>query len=66
MTEKEPKNVKIKRFTIKWGINSAIKNSQNSPDVIFHKGDFEKEPMIIVFGKTPKDVMEKIKKLFEI
>ena len=59
----EPKNVKIKGSSIKWGINSAIKNSQNSPDIIFHKGDFGKEPMIIVFGENPKKVMEKITKI---
>ena len=29
------------------------------PDVIYHMGDFGKEPMIIVFGKTPNDVLEK-------
>ena len=60
---KEPKNVKIQGSTIKWGINSAIKNSKRIPDVIFHKGDFGKEPMIIVFGKTPEDVLEKISKI---
>ncbi|QDI88420.1 bifunctional hydroxymethylpyrimidine kinase/phosphomethylpyrimidine kinase [Candidatus Nitrosopumilus sp. SW] len=60
---KEPKNVKIQGSTIRWGINSAIKNSKTIPDVIYHKGDFGKEPMIIVFGKTPKDVLEKISKI---
>ena len=60
---KEPKQVKIKGSTIRWGINSAIKNSKKNPDVIFHKGDFGKEPMIIVFGKNPEDVLEKISKI---
>ena len=60
---KEPKNVKIQGSTIKWGINSAIENSKIVPDVIFHKGDFGKEPMIIVFGKTPEDVLKKISKI---
>ncbi|ABX12438.1 bifunctional hydroxymethylpyrimidine kinase/phosphomethylpyrimidine kinase [Nitrosopumilus maritimus] len=60
---KEPKHVKIKGSTIRWGINSAIKNSKKIPDVIFHKGDFGKEPMIIVFGKTPENVLEKILKI---
>ena len=31
------------------GIKNAIKNSKKVPDVIFYKGDFGKEPMIIVF-----------------
>ena len=59
----EPKNVKIKGSSIKWGIDSAIKNLQKNPDIIFHEGDFGKEPMIIVFGQNPKKVMEKITKI---
>ena len=59
----EPKNVKSKGSTIEWGIKSAIKNSKNVPDVVFHKGDFGKEPMIIVFGKTPNNVLKKILKI---
>ncbi|WP_428324527.1 bifunctional hydroxymethylpyrimidine kinase/phosphomethylpyrimidine kinase [Nitrosopumilus sp.] len=62
---KEPKHVKIQGSTIRWGINSAIKNSKKIPDIIFHKGDFGKEPMIIVFGKTPENVLEKISKIIE-
>ena len=60
---KEPKHVKIQGSTIRWGINSAIKNSKKHPDIIFHKGDFGKEPMIIVFGETPENVLEKISKI---
>lgn len=59
----EPKNVKIKGSSIKWGINTAIKNLNKSPDIIFHKGDFGKEPMIIIFGENPKKVIEKITKI---
>jgi len=59
----EPKNVKLKNSTIKWGIKNAIKNSKKIPDVIFHKGDFGKEPMIIVFGKNPNVVLKKILKI---
>ncbi|KEQ56331.1 Thiamine-phosphate synthase ThiN protein, partial [Marine Group I thaumarchaeote SCGC AAA799-N04] len=59
----EPKNVKIQGSTIRWGISSALKNSKRIPDVIYHKGDFGKEPMIIVFGKTPENVLEKILKI---
>ncbi|MDC4231171.1 MAG: bifunctional hydroxymethylpyrimidine kinase/phosphomethylpyrimidine kinase, partial [Nitrosopumilus sp.] len=60
---KEPENVKLKKSTIEWGIKTAIKNSKKASDVIFHKGSFGKEPMIIVFGKTPNDVMKKILKI---
>ena len=59
----EPKNVKNKGSTIEWGIKNAIKNSKKPPDVIYHKGDFGKEPMIIVFAETPDIVVEKILKI---
>jgi len=59
----EPKSVKSKGSTIEWGIKNAIKNSKKVPDVIFHKGDFGKEPMIIVFGENPKNILKKILKI---
>ena len=59
----EPKNVKSGGSSIEWGIKKAIRNLKNAPDIIFHKGDFGKEPMIIVFGKNPKDIMKKILKI---
>jgi len=59
----EPKSVKSKGSTIEWGIKNAIKNSKKVPDVVFHKGDFGKEPMIIVFGENPKNVLKKILKI---
>jgi len=59
----EPKNVKFKGSTIEWGIKSAIKNSKKASDVIYHKGGFGKEPMIIVFGETPSNVLKKILKI---
>jgi len=62
---KEPKSIKNKEgSSIKWGITHAIKNSKKPPDAIFHKGDFGKEPMIIIFGKTPDLVIKKISKIF--
>ena len=59
----EPTNVKKKGSTIKWGIKSAIKNMKKSPDVIYHKGDFGKEPMIIIFGDTPNVILKKLSKI---
>jgi len=61
---KEPSKIKRKEnSSIFWGIEQSIKNSKISPDVIFHKGDFGKEPMIIVFGFNPNEVVEKISKI---
>jgi len=61
----EPKKLKIKEgSSVGWGIKHAIKNLEKYPDVIYHKGDFGKEPMIIIFAKTPTEIIEKISKLF--
>ena len=61
---KEPTSSKNKEgSSIKWGINKAIKESKEPPDVVFHQGDFGKEPMIIIFGKTPKDILDKVFKI---
>jgi hydroxymethylpyrimidine kinase / phosphomethylpyrimidine kinase / thiamine-phosphate diphosphorylase len=59
----EPIDIKNKGSTIEWGIKSAIKNLKESPDVIFHIGGFGKEPMIIIFGDTPKNILKKISKI---
>ena len=59
----EPKNVKIKGSTIEWGIEKAVRNSTKIPDAIYHKGDFGKEPMIILFAETPDNVLNKILKI---
>jgi len=61
----EPNSVKNKGSTIEWGIKNAIKNLKEPPDVIFHKGDFGKEPMIIIFGETPEIVLKKLSKIIE-
>jgi len=45
--------------TISWGIKKAISSRSTPPDIIFHKGDFGKEAMILIFGKTPEDVLRK-------
>ena len=59
----EPPNIKNKGSTIEWGIKNAIRNSRKPPDIIYHKGDFGKEPMIIVFAETPDILIKKIMKI---
>ena len=63
---KEPGKNKSKGSSIEWGIKNAIKNSNEPPDAIFHEGDFGKEPMTIIFGKTPLDVICKVKKIIGV
>lgn len=58
---KEPEKTKLNKSTIKWGIDNAIKNMTNQPDVIYHRGDFGKEPMILIFGDKPNQVLKKIR-----
>ncbi len=60
----EPEEVKRREgATIPWGIDMAVKKSEKRPDVIYHLGDFGKEPMVVVFGRNPADVVEKVKRL---
>ena len=57
--KKESKNSKQKEnSSISWGISSCLKSTK--PDIIFHKGDMGKEPMIIIFGTNPEQVVKKI------
>jgi len=57
----EPKNIKEKEgMSVKWGIEQAIAKTNAVPDIIYHLGDWGKEPMILVFGKDPMEVVRKI------
>jgi hydroxymethylpyrimidine/phosphomethylpyrimidine kinase len=54
---KEPKKTKnVEGMTIPWGVKEAIKKIGKAPDVIYHKGDVGKEPMIVIFGKQAYDL----------
>ena len=58
----EPEENKKQGTSVGWGIKTAIKESKIAPDVVYHKGDFGKEAMIIVFGDNPSQILEKISK----
>ncbi|MEM3736068.1 MAG: bifunctional hydroxymethylpyrimidine kinase/phosphomethylpyrimidine kinase [Candidatus Bathyarchaeia archaeon] len=61
---KEPEEIKkIEGMTIPWGVKEAIKNVGKVPDVIYHRGDVGKEPMIVVFGR---DALSLVKMVVEI
>lgn len=58
---REPLDIKrVEGASISWGIEQAIKSIGRVPDIVFHKGDWGKEPMINIFGKTAIDVVNKI------
>ena len=57
----EPKNTKsIENSSVGWGVASAIAQGMHAPDVIYHTGDWGKEPMIILFGESPQNIIKKI------
>lgn len=62
---KEPRNIKKKEgMTIFWGIRSALVKNPKA-QIICHRGDIGKEPMIMIFGRDPADVYNKTKKILE-
>jgi len=59
---KEPKKSKQKEnASISWGISNCL--NAKPPDVIYHKGDIGKEPMILIFGNNPDEIIQKVSKL---
>jgi hydroxymethylpyrimidine/phosphomethylpyrimidine kinase len=54
---KEPSDVKGKEgATIPWGTEEAIKRIERVPNLIYHAGDYGKEPMCAILGKTAREV----------
>ncbi|GAG61485.1 unnamed protein product, partial [marine sediment metagenome] len=54
---KEPEEIKAKEgMTTYWGASEAVKRVGRIPDVIYHLGDWGKEPMITLVGKTAVQV----------
>ena len=59
----EPSQVKESGSSVAWGVGEAAALSETPPDAVCHRGDFGKEPMIIVFGETPSGVVSKLHRL---
>ena len=57
---------KRERRTMQWIIEESYRKLGKMPDVIFDRGFPGKEAMIRVFGRTPDDVLQKIKKTLKI
>ena len=51
---------KIEGSSIQWGISEAFKRKPDA-ELVYHDGDFGKEPMVIMFGLNPKEVLEKVR-----
>ncbi|MBA7612964.1 hypothetical protein ES703_20206 [subsurface metagenome] len=43
-------------MTTKWGAGEAVKREGDVPDVIYHLGDWGKEPMLVLVGETATQV----------
>jgi len=57
---KEPKEIKMQEGrSTTWGAEQAIKKAGKVPDIIYHEGDWGKEPMIVVLGRDAEDVARK-------
>ena len=62
--DQEPEKSKlVEGKTISWGVQKALLDNPES-EIIYHKGDFKKEPMILVFGEHPLEIIVKIMGIF--
>jgi len=62
----EPPHLKEREgATIPWGVGEALRGVDSIPDVIYHTGDWGKEPMIIILGRTAVEVARLVVELAE-
>lgn len=55
----EPEEVKrVEGATIPWGVEKAIERVGRVPDVIYHTGDWGKEPMVVFLGRSARELAE--------
>jgi hydroxymethylpyrimidine/phosphomethylpyrimidine kinase len=56
----EPTALKAQEgMTTRWGAAEAVKRAGRTPDVIYHRGDWGKEPMVTLVGATAVAVAER-------
>jgi hydroxymethylpyrimidine/phosphomethylpyrimidine kinase len=61
----EPKTIKNREGrSISWGVSRALSKNPDA-DIIYHTGDIGKEPMIIIFGQNPQEVVDKVKSILD-
>lgn len=46
------------------GVSTALSKNPDA-DIIYHTGDIGKEPMIIIFGQNPQEVVDKVKSILD-
>lgn len=57
----EPAGTKAGGSSVRWGVSEAVRDAESAPDAVCHDGDHGKEPMIIIFGESPDDVLAKVR-----
>ena len=57
----EPAGTKAGGSSVRWGVLEAVRDAESAPDAVCHDGDHGKEPMIIIFGESPDDVLAKVR-----
>lgn len=60
---REPASVKESNSSVAWGVSEAMSAADAAPDAVCHRGDFGKEPMTVIFGETPGEVVSKIRRI---
>ena len=60
----EPEEIKkVDGMTVPWGVKQAVNRIGKVPDVIYHRGDIGKEPMIVILGQQAYDLAKHIAQL---
>ncbi|PUA32052.1 MAG: bifunctional hydroxymethylpyrimidine kinase/phosphomethylpyrimidine kinase [Candidatus Terraquivivens tikiterensis] len=62
----EPEEVKrAEGMSVRWGMSQAVKLHGGVPNVVYHEGDWGKEPMVTVFGRDAVEVASLVIRLAE-
>jgi len=65
--EHQPKEILTKEeSTMQWLIKKSIKEIGRIPDIIWDKGSIGKEPMLRLFGKNSKEIIDKLKDIISL
>ena len=67
LRESQPDSIKQEeRYTMRWLIEESKTKMGEIPDIIWDKGSIGKEPMIRLFSKTSKDMIQKLKEIIRV
>jgi hydroxymethylpyrimidine/phosphomethylpyrimidine kinase len=64
--EEPPEIKEIEGMSTTWGAEQAIKKTGRVPNIIYHTGDWGKEPMITILGKNAVEVAKMAVKIAKI